>query len=82
MSVLSKNSVLDEINLSFKVGKLFLPLKKLFGYVKTSIRSGLIGTFIGALPGAGANVASFLSYDIGKKRAKPEEKKLSKENNE
>ncbi len=59
-----------------KVGKLFLPLKKLSGYVKTSIRSGLIGTFIGALPGAGANVASFLSYDIGKKRAKPEEKKL------
>ena len=59
-----------------KVGRLFLPLKKLFGYVKTSIRSGLIGTFIGALPGAGANVASFLSYDIGKKRAKPEEKKL------
>ena len=59
-----------------KVGKLFLPLKKLFGYVKTSIRSGLIGTFIGALPGAGANVASFLSYDIGKKRANPEEKKL------
>ncbi len=59
-----------------KVGKLFLPLKKLLSYVKTSIRSGLIGTFIGALPGAGANVASFLSYDIGKKRAKPEEKKL------
>ena len=38
------------------------------------MRSGILGTFIGAIPGAGANVASFLAYDIGKRRAKPEEK--------
>jgi len=30
--------------------------------------------FIGAIPGAGANVASFLAYDIGRRRAKPEER--------
>lgn len=59
-----------------KIGKLFLPLKKLSQYIKPAFRSGLIGTFIGAIPGAGANVASFLSYDIGKRRAKLNEKKL------
>ncbi len=47
----------------------------LFRYFRTAVRSGIIGTLIGAIPGAGANVASFLSYDIGRRRAKPEERK-------
>jgi putative tricarboxylic transport membrane protein len=38
------------------------------------VRSGLLGTIIGAIPGAGANVASFLAYDIGRRRASPEER--------
>ena len=29
---------------------------------------------IGAIPGAGANVASFLAYDVGRRRATPEER--------
>lgn len=37
-------------------------------------RSALIGTLIGVFPGAGATIASFISYDIAKKRSKqPEE---------
>ncbi len=56
------------------IGKLFLPFSKLRKYIFTAFRSGLIGTFIGALPGAGANVASFLSYDIGRKQASKKEK--------
>ena len=47
----------------------------LWKYARTSIRSGLIGTVIGAIPGAGANVASFLSYDVARRRAKPEERR-------
>ena len=47
----------------------------MFKYARSSVRSGLIGTIIGAIPGAGANVASFLSYDIGRRRAKEDEKK-------
>lgn len=35
--------------------------------VPTAARSGLYGTFIGVLPGAGATMASFLSYLIEKK---------------
>ncbi len=57
-----------------KVGRVVPPFKKLWSYGWTAIRSGLIGTVIGAIPGAGANVASFLSYDIGRRRASPEER--------
>jgi putative tricarboxylic transport membrane protein len=39
-----------------------------------ALRSGLIGTIVGAIPGAGANIAGFLAYDIGRRRAKPEER--------
>jgi putative tricarboxylic transport membrane protein len=46
----------------------------LWKYARAAVRSGLIGTVIGAIPGAGANVASFLSYDIGRRRARPEER--------
>lgn len=47
---------------------------KLMKYARAGIRSGLMGTVIGAIPGAGANVASFFAYDVGRRRAKPEEK--------
>ena len=57
-----------------KVGRIIPPLNLLKRYVPASIRSGILGTVIGAIPGAGANVASFLAYDIGKRRARPEEK--------
>ena len=55
------------------VGRVVPPMSMLIRYSRAAIRSGLIGTIIGAIPGAGANVASFLSYDVGKRRAKPEE---------
>lgn len=40
----------------------------------TFLRSGLIGTFIGALPGAGANIASFVAYSEAKRTSKHPEK--------
>lgn len=58
-----------------EVGRVVPPLSTVFKYTRTALRSGLIGTVIGAIPGAGANVASFLSYDIGRRRAKPEERR-------
>lgn len=58
-----------------EVGRIIPPFNKLRKYAKSAVRSGLIGTVVGAIPGAGANVASFFAYDIGKKRASPEEKK-------
>ncbi len=58
-----------------EVGRVVPPLSTLWKYARTSIRSGLIGTVIGAIPGAGANVASFLSYDVARRRARPEERR-------
>ncbi|ANA78510.1 C4-dicarboxylate ABC transporter permease [Paenibacillus glucanolyticus] len=38
------------------------------------IRSGFIGTIIGIIPGAGADIAAFVSYNEGKRFLKKEEK--------
>ena len=39
-------------------------------YWKTLVRSGLIGTFIGLIPGPGSVLASFMSYDVAKRRSR------------
>jgi len=49
----------------------------LFDYWKlkmTILKSSLIGTFIGIFPGAGATIASFISYDVAKRTSKEPEK--------
>ncbi|MBS4023210.1 MAG: tripartite tricarboxylate transporter permease [Dethiobacter sp.] len=57
-----------------KIGRILPTLKELKGLLGLYFKSGLIGTFIGALPGAGANVASFLSYSEAKRTSKTPEK--------
>lgn len=57
-----------------EVGRVLPPFGKMMRLMPSALRSGILGTFIGAIPGAGANVASFLAYDIGRRRARPEEK--------
>lgn len=57
-----------------EVGRIVPPLRALWKHSGAALRSGLIGTIVGAIPGAGANVAAFLSYDIGRRRAKPAER--------
>jgi len=47
---------------------------EVFKYWKTIIRSGIIGTFIGAVPGVGEDIAAWVSYDVAKRSAKPEER--------
>ncbi|MFC1831515.1 tripartite tricarboxylate transporter permease [Thermodesulfobacteriota bacterium] len=43
-------------------------------YKKTIVRSGLIGTLIGAIPGVGEDIAAWVSYDFAKRGSKePEE---------
>ncbi|SDX29124.1 tripartite tricarboxylate transporter permease [Roseicitreum antarcticum] len=56
------------------VGRVVPSFRKLMRYSAAAVRSGAIGAVTGAIPGAGANVASFLSYDIGRRFARPEEK--------
>jgi putative tricarboxylic transport membrane protein len=56
-----------------KIGRTTPSIGILLRYMPAAFRSGMIGTIVGAIPGAGANIAAFLSYDIGRRRAKPEE---------
>jgi putative tricarboxylic transport membrane protein len=59
-----------------EVGRVLPSLRRIVKYSRASLRSGIIGTVIGAIPGAGANIAAFFSYDIGRRRASAEERKL------
>lgn len=51
----------------------FISLKEFFSNFKTLLRSSLIGIGVGAMPGLGAPVASFMSYDQAMKRSKHKE---------
>jgi putative tricarboxylic transport membrane protein len=51
----------------------FIGLKEFFSNFKTLLRSSLIGIGVGAMPGLGAPVASFMSYDQAMKRSKHKE---------
>ena len=62
---------------SMNLARSTLDFSKLIGvlrYWKTLIRSGLIGTFVGLLPGTGSILASFMAYDAAKKSSKTPEK--------
>ena len=49
-------------------------LREVFQYWRTIIRSGIIGTFIGIIPGVGEDVGSWTSYAAAKRASKhPEE---------
>lgn len=67
-----KPEELDDHNTEIKLSPLSLrDLKTIF---PISIFSGILGTFIGALPGAGASVASFIAYNQVKTMSKTPEK--------
>jgi TctA family transporter len=58
-----------------QAGKIFSGTGKLFLKYKWNVlRSGALGTFIGILPGAGADIAAWLAYAVSKKSSKEPEK--------
>jgi len=50
-----------------KIGRILPPLKMFLRYWKSIIRSSLVGLITGIIPGAGANVATFVSYGLGER---------------
>lgn len=48
-----------------KIGRIIPPLSFLGKYWKSALRSSAVGTIIGAIPGAGANIAAYVSYTLG-----------------
>jgi len=59
---------------SNKIEKVIPNLKDISKYWKTIIRSGFIGTIIGAIPGVGEDIGAWVSYDFAKKASKEKEK--------
>lgn len=51
-----------------RINRILPEAKVLVRLIPTFIRSGIIGTFVGILPGAGANIASFVAYNEAKRR--------------
>ena len=57
-----------------KLDRVWPRLKDITMYWKTIIRSGIVGTIIGAIPGVGEDVAAWVSYDMAKRSSKEKEK--------
>ena len=58
---------------SKKLEDRLVSMKEFFASAKTMLRGSLIGIVVGAMPGLGAPVASFMSYDQAMKRSKHKE---------
>lgn len=59
-----------KISMDTEVADQSFPLRKMKPYGKTILRSGLIGTIIGAIPGTGPGIAAFVSYNEAKRKSK------------
>lgn len=64
----------DHLGETMKVDKSRVSLKEFFSYWKTLIKSSMIGSFIGAIPGTGAAIAAFMAYNEAKRSSKTPEK--------
>ena len=53
-----------------KVGRVVPELGQFRPYLPATIRSGVIGAIIGAIPGAGEDIGAWMSYDVGRRRSK------------
>ncbi|MDX9861313.1 MAG: tripartite tricarboxylate transporter permease [Rhodospirillales bacterium] len=64
----------SQIRLDTKVARGFLTLKECFRLTVTFLRGSVIGVVVGAIPGAGANIAGWIAYDQEKRWSRhPEE---------
>lgn len=70
------SEVLDQVargalnTIATEAGKMRYSFREMARFLPLSLRSALIGTFIGALPGAGGPVASIIAYDQARKSVK------------
>jgi TctA family transporter len=58
-----------------QVGSVFKGIGKIIKQYKLqALRGGIVGTMVGALPGAGADIAAWISYAISRKSSKQQDK--------
>ncbi|MBS4192336.1 tripartite tricarboxylate transporter permease [Bacillus sp. FJAT-49705] len=67
-SIVEKNNIEEKIKV--KLDNTIITLREGKGLIGTILRSSFIGTFIGAIPGAGADIAAFVSYNEAKRWSK------------
>lgn len=60
----------DDGLLTSKLGKLMPTWDEISSIKRTLLRSSIIGTIVGILPGAGADIASFVGYSEAKRNSK------------
>lgn len=53
-----------------KIDKIIPSWETMFRYIPLTIRSAIVGVFVGALPGAGGDIAALLTYDQAKRTVK------------
>ena len=53
-----------------KIERIMPRFKDIYPFRKTIVRSGLLGTLIGAIPGVGEDIAAWVSYDFAKRGSK------------
>jgi putative tricarboxylic transport membrane protein len=53
-----------------KIDKIIPNFKNITKYLPLSLRSSLLGTFVGALPGTGGDIAALMAYDQAKRTTK------------
>jgi putative tricarboxylic transport membrane protein len=53
-----------------KIGRIIPEIRIFKQYLPTTIRSGIVGAIVGAIPGAGEDIGAWMSYDIGRRRSK------------
>ena len=61
---------LAKIPVKQKVDKIVPPLSMILKFLPLSIRTSIIGVVVGALPGAGGDIASLFAYDHAKRSVK------------
>ncbi|OHD69471.1 MAG: transporter [Spirochaetes bacterium RBG_13_68_11] len=66
-----KHPVMEHVNT--KIDRIWPRLKDITMYWKTIIRSGIVGTIIGIIPGVGEDTAAWVSYDLAKRSSKEKE---------
>jgi putative tricarboxylic transport membrane protein len=59
-----------------KLDRVWPRLKDVTRYWVTIVRSGIVGTIIGIIPGVGEDTAAWVSYDLAKRGAKGKDKEL------
>lgn len=70
----AKRSESGKTMATFKRTGFGITAKEFFSQIPNAIRSGIIGTFIGILPGIGGSVCNLLAYGVAKKSSKHPEK--------